>query len=203
MLWDVFWPSLLFPLDLWRLESLCPPPALLRSLFPRLPLALWLRQRGRLLSFPCCYVCIGTLPADFGFDPLGLMDPEGEGGFITPAWLSYSEVIHSRWAMLGAAGIIAPEILASAGVIPQSPEEVLWWKTGLIPPLGTYKYWTDPWSLFLIEVSSSHQLCASRDNGEEQSQPSHVPESGMACGSFRCLRDVGQRRCNCGGICLL
>ena len=55
--------------------------------------------------------------------------------------------------MLGAAGIIAPEILASAGVIPQSPEEVLWYKSGLIPPLGVYdKYWTDPWSLFFIEV---------------------------------------------------
>lgn len=30
--------------------------------------------------------------ADFGFDPLGLCDPEGAGGFITPEWLSYSEV---------------------------------------------------------------------------------------------------------------
>ena len=63
-------------------------------------------------------------PADFGFDPLGLSDPEGAGGFITPEWLAYSEVIHARWAMLGAAGFLAPEILASDGVIPATPEEV-------------------------------------------------------------------------------
>jgi len=96
----------------------------------------------------------GDLPADYGFDPLGLSDPEGAGGFVSPEWLSYSEVIHSRWAMLGAAGIIAPEILADTGVIPQSPEEVLWWKSGLIPPLGTYSkgYWMDPFSLFWVEV---------------------------------------------------
>lgn len=39
-------------------------------------------------------VCVpGPQPAaDFGFDPLGLCDPEGAGGFITPEWLSYSEV---------------------------------------------------------------------------------------------------------------
>lgn len=96
----------------------------------------------------------GSLPADYGFDPLGLLDPEGAGGFITPSWLEYSEVIHCRWAMLGAAGILAPEVLATAGLIPQTPAEVLWWKSGLVPPLGVYEkgYWTDPWSLFFVEV---------------------------------------------------
>ena len=39
----------------------------------------------------------GTLPADYGFDPLGLSDPEGAGGFVDPDWLRYSEVIHCRW----------------------------------------------------------------------------------------------------------
>ena len=31
----------------------------------------------------------GSLPGDFGFDPLGLSDPEGAGGFIDPKWLAY------------------------------------------------------------------------------------------------------------------
>jgi hypothetical protein len=40
----------------------------------------------------------GELPADYGFDPLGLLDPEGKSaGFVTPAWLQYSEVIHARF----------------------------------------------------------------------------------------------------------
>ena len=30
--------------------------------------------------------------------------------------------------------------------------QVLWWKSGLIPPLGVYPYWTDPFSLFFIEI---------------------------------------------------
>ena len=90
---------------------------------------------------------------DFGFDPLGLSDPEGAGGFIDPSWLSYSEVIHGRWAMLGAAGCLAPEVLAAAGVIPQSPEEVTWFRSGVIPPAGAYdKYWVDPYTLFFVEI---------------------------------------------------
>ena len=41
----------------------------------------------------------GELPADYGFDPLGLLDPEGKSeGFISPAWLQYSEVIHARYS---------------------------------------------------------------------------------------------------------
>lgn len=94
----------------------------------------------------------GTAPGDLGFDPLGLLDPVNAGGFVTPEWLRYSEVIHCRWAMLGAAGCITPEILGAAGVIP--PETgLVWFRNGLIPPAGQYHdYWTDPFSLFLIEV---------------------------------------------------
>ena len=56
----------------------------------------------------------GSAPGDFGFDPLGLSDPEGAGGFVTPKWLQYGEILNARWAMLGAAGCIAPEVHAPA-----------------------------------------------------------------------------------------
>mmetsp|Transcript_32626 Transcript_32626/g.77389 ORF Transcript_32626/g.77389 Transcript_32626/m.77389 type:complete len:282 (-) Transcript_32626:54-899(-) len=95
----------------------------------------------------------GTLPGDFGFDPLGLSDPEGAGAFVSPEWLAYSEVIHGRWAMLGAAGCIAPEILGAAGVIP--PETgLVWFKSGVILPAGAPKelYWTNSFNLFWLEV---------------------------------------------------
>ncbi|KAL2940533.1 Photosystem I chlorophyll a/b-binding protein 6 chloroplastic [Bienertia sinuspersici] len=45
----------------------------------------------------------GSLPGDFGFDPLGLgSDPE------TLRWFAQAELMHSRWAMLGVAGILIP-----------------------------------------------------------------------------------------------
>ncbi|MEW5297957.1 MAG: hypothetical protein WDW36_001131 [Sanguina aurantia] len=93
----------------------------------------------------------GSLPADFGFDPLGMLDPANSGGFIEPRWLQYAEVMNARWAMLGAAGLITPEILGAVGVIP--PETaIVWWRSGVIAPAGSPDYWMDPWALFFIEV---------------------------------------------------
>ena len=43
----------------------------------------------------------------------------GAGGFISPDWLTYGEIMNGRFAMLGAAGMVAPEILGGAGIIPQ------------------------------------------------------------------------------------
>jgi len=93
----------------------------------------------------------GTLPGDFGFDPLGLSDPEGEGGYINPSWLAYAEIIHCRWAMLGAAGCFAPEFLGKLGVIPESTG-LVWFKNGVVPMQGTFDYWCDPFTLFFVEV---------------------------------------------------
>ncbi|CAI5510150.1 unnamed protein product [Closterium sp. Naga37s-1] len=90
----------------------------------------------------------GTLPGDFGFDPLGLSDPEGAGNFIDPKWLTYGELINGRWAMLGVAGMIAPEILGSYGIGPK----IVWFQSGVIPPLGGYEYWADPYALFVLEI---------------------------------------------------
>jgi light-harvesting complex I chlorophyll a/b binding protein 3 len=94
----------------------------------------------------------GTLPGDYGFDPLGLSDPEGAGGYITPEWLSYAEVIHGRWAMLGAAGCLAPEILGNAGAIP-AETGLVWFKSGVIPPAGSYDgYWGNAYTVFWVNV---------------------------------------------------
>ncbi|GAB4825360.1 Photosystem I chlorophyll a/b-binding protein 3-1, chloroplastic [Ancistrocladus abbreviatus] len=94
----------------------------------------------------------GSLPGDYGFDPLGLSDPEGPGGFIEPKWLAYGEVINGRYAMLGAVGAIAPEILGKAGLIP-AETALPWFKTGVFPPAGTYNYWADPYTLFVLEMA--------------------------------------------------
>ncbi|KAF3621391.1 Chlorophyll a-b binding protein 3, chloroplastic [Capsicum baccatum] len=94
----------------------------------------------------------GTLPGDYGFDPLGLSDPEGTGGFIEPKWLAYGEIFNGRCAMVGAIGAIAPEILGKAGLIPQETA-LAWFQTGVIPPAGTYNYWADNYTLFVFEMA--------------------------------------------------
>jgi light-harvesting complex I chlorophyll a/b binding protein 3 len=94
----------------------------------------------------------GSLPGDYGFDPLGVYDPDSKGFAVSPSWLRYAEIIHARWAMLGAAGCIAPEILGAIGVIP-ADTAIPWFKSGVIPPAGSYEhYWSDPYSIFFVEV---------------------------------------------------
>nr|GMD79394.1 chlorophyll A-B binding protein 7, chloroplastic [Ipomoea batatas] len=54
----------------------------------------------------------GSLPGDFGFDPLGLAsDPE------SLKWNQQAEIVHCRWAMLGAASIFIPKFLTKIGIL--------------------------------------------------------------------------------------
>jgi hypothetical protein len=53
----------------------------------------------------------GTLPCDYGFDPLNLgADPENL------KWFVQAELMHCRWAMLGLAGMVGPELTTKIGM---------------------------------------------------------------------------------------
>eukprot|EP00270_Netrium_digitus_P005199 TRINITY_DN167_c0_g1_i3.p1 TRINITY_DN167_c0_g1~~TRINITY_DN167_c0_g1_i3.p1 ORF type:complete len:262 (+),score=41.21 TRINITY_DN167_c0_g1_i3:69-854(+) len=79
----------------------------------------------------------GSLPGDYGFDPLGLgSDPE------LLKWFVQAELVHCRWAMLGAAGIFIPELLTKVGIL-NTP----FWYTA-----GEATYFADAPTLFAVEL---------------------------------------------------
>ncbi|PNH04413.1 Chlorophyll a-b binding protein 8, chloroplastic [Tetrabaena socialis] len=95
----------------------------------------------------------GTLPGDFGFDPLGLFDPaNGSAGLLSQRWLHTAEAVHGRWAMLGAAGCLAPEYLAHEKVIPKATG-LLWFQTGFLPPASAgFDYGVPIAGLFAVQM---------------------------------------------------
>ncbi len=111
-------------------------------------------RRQHFLAFPTARsltYLTGALPGDQGFDPLGMFDPANDTMFMNQRWLRYSEVMHGRWAMLGALGCIAPEYLADRKLIPED-QGVDWFATGFLPNTGTYDFDVDWRMLFCIHM---------------------------------------------------
>jgi light-harvesting complex I chlorophyll a/b binding protein 5 len=65
----------------------------------------------------------GSLPGDYGFDPLGFSSTE-EGKI----WMQQAELIHSRICMTAAAGILFPAIATAAGAASIPP----WYNAGKV-----------------------------------------------------------------------
>lgn len=81
----------------------------------------------------------GTLPGDYGYDPLGL----GAGGNVEK--YRENELLHARWAMLGAAGILIPEGLEANGATIKAGT---WFETGAaMLDGGTLNYFAVPWGV--------------------------------------------------------
>ncbi|KAJ9522189.1 hypothetical protein QJQ45_005246 [Haematococcus lacustris] len=82
----------------------------------------------------------GELPGDYGYDPLSLgKDPE------TVAKYRANELLHARWAMLAAAGIIIPEGLEANGADIRGGT---WFETGAVMLNGgTLNYFAVPWGI--------------------------------------------------------
>ncbi|OWM83354.1 hypothetical protein CDL15_Pgr012835 [Punica granatum] len=67
----------------------------------------------------------GEVPGDYGYDPFGLSKkPENFSKYQA------YELIHARWAMLGAAGFIIPEAFNKFGA--NCGPEAVWFKTGAL-----------------------------------------------------------------------
>jgi hypothetical protein len=76
----------------------------------------------------------GSLPGDFGFDPLGLsVDPEMK------KWMVQAELQHARWAMLGVAGMVGPDLAP--------------WDTPSWIDAGKFEYWAPAGPLFFIQMA--------------------------------------------------
>lgn len=80
----------------------------------------------------------GTLVGDFGFDPLGLGKDASR-----LKWYQQAELQNGRWAMLGAAGILVPDLFHSIGAGGPAAQ-VPWFEA------GKYEYFAPPSALFAV-----------------------------------------------------
>ena len=84
-----------------------------------------------------------SLPGDNGFDPLGMAeDPENL------KWYIQAELVNSRWAMLGVAGMLLPEVFTKIGII-----DVPKWYDA-----GKAEYFASSSTLFVIEFILFHYV---------------------------------------------
>eukprot|EP01025_Chloroclados_australasicus_P030500 TRINITY_DN305_c0_g1_i6.p1 TRINITY_DN305_c0_g1~~TRINITY_DN305_c0_g1_i6.p1 ORF type:complete len:301 (-),score=42.47 TRINITY_DN305_c0_g1_i6:263-1165(-) len=82
----------------------------------------------------------GELAGDYGYDPLGL----GKDQEQVQKYRAY-ELIHARWAMLAAAGMLIPEGLAANGA---DIKGATWFETGAqMLNGGTLNYFAVPWAV--------------------------------------------------------
>eukprot|EP00891_Asterochloris_glomerata_P002212 jgi/Astpho2/2212/Aster-03198 len=82
----------------------------------------------------------GQLAGDYGYDPLGL----GKDQATVEKYRAY-ELLHARWAMLAAAGIIIPEGLQANGA---DLHGGTWFETGAeMLNGGTLNYFAVPWGV--------------------------------------------------------
>ncbi|XBI80668.1 hypothetical protein VPH35_089771 [Triticum aestivum] len=66
---------------------------------------------------------VGEFPGDYGFDIAGLgRDPVAFANYFN------FEILHCRWAMLAALGVVVPELLDLFGIV--HFVEPVWWKVG-------------------------------------------------------------------------
>lgn len=68
-----------------------------------------------------CGFCFFSLVCSYGFDPFGLSKKPQD----FDRYQAY-ELIHARWAMLGAAGFVLPEAFNKFGAV--CGPEAVWWK---------------------------------------------------------------------------
>lgn len=93
--------------------------------------------------FTCLFRDAISLPGDNGFDPLGLAeDPENL------RWFVQAELVNGRWAMLGVAGMLLPEVFTSIGII-NVPK---WYDA------GKEEYFASSSTLFVIEFILFHYV---------------------------------------------